>query len=503
MKYTFSQKIIWEKDKRLIQSHGFIPYCKTYCANNDLKIAKHQIIMATKLERAMTTPNYRLMIKMPPGHAKSTYASILAPTYFLGRFPKKNVIMTTHTQEFSDRWGRRCRSLIQEPSYNYIFNTMLSKESAAASRFDLANDSSYFGSGILGNFTGLRGDLLIGDDWLRGKEDADSDIIRQKIWDAWIWDLRTRLKPNGSIILVGTPWHEDDHFGRILLSNDRDNWDVIELPAIIETQEEKENDALQREIGEALWPDYISREMLLSIKNSLGKKDIRMWNSLYQVKPSVESGDYFKKEWEQYVTHLPKNLDYYGASDYAVTEGRGDYTAHVIVGHDPIHDEIYIVHVWREQAESNVWVDEFLDLVNKYKPLMWAEERGQIISTLDPYIKKMFQNPKQRYVMRQQFTSTTQKTARARSFQAYMSSGSVYILKAPWNDKLTRELRSFPAGTNDDQVDALSLIGRMLNEMVKTVEKSPKTEEYEYKSSTIVLPGLDFKMNRPGLRNKI
>lgn len=482
---TKIEKLIWERDKRLIHSQGFLPYCRKYCRDNDLILANHQIFMAHKLELAMTTSNSRLMIKMPPGHAKSTYSSILAPTYFLGRFPKKNIIMTTHTQEFSDRWGRRCRALIQEPSYRHIFNTTLSKESAAVSRFDLENGSSYFGSGILGNFTGLRGDLVIGDDWFRGIEDADSETIRQKIWNAYIWDLRTRLKPNGSIILIGTPWHEDDHFGRILLSNDKDKWDVIELPALA-----KEKDALDREIGEPLWPDYITMEMLIDIRDSLSKKDMRMWNSLYQVSPTSESGDYFHKEWEQYVNYLPANLDYYGASDYAVTDGRGDYTIHAIIGHDTKHDDIYVAHIWRAQVESNVWVDEFLDLVNEYEPLMWAEERGQIMSTLDPYIKKMFQQPKQRYVMRHQFTSSAEKTARARSFQAYMSSGHVYFLQAEWTDNLIKELRSFPSGRNDDQVDALGLIGRMLNEMVKTIEKTPRKEEYEFKSGMIMLPGL-------------
>lgn len=482
------EKFLWERDRRLINSKGFLPYCEAYCRRNFLTIAKHHVYMAHKLELAMTIPNYRLMIKMPPGHAKSTYSSILAPTYFLGRFPKKNIIMTTHTQEFSDRWGRKCRGLIQEPDYEYIFNTTVSKESSAVSRFDLTNGSSYYGSGITGNFTGLRGDLVIGDDWYSGIEAADSETIRQKVWDSWIWDLRTRLKPGGSIVLIGTPWHEDDHFARILLSKDRDKWDIIELPALA-----IENDPLNRNIGEPLWPDYITLEMLIDIRDSLDNQDIRMWNSLYQVSPSCEEGTYFKKEWVKIVNRVPDKLDYYGASDYAVTAGDGDYTVHVVIGYDNKNDDIYIVDLWRKQTEPDEWVEAMLELVNKYKPLIWAEEGGQIIKTIDSYIRKEFQNPKQRYVMREQFTSVTNKTSRARGFQAKMKQGKVYILNADWTPNLTKELMSFYSGKYDDQVDALSLIGRMLNEMVKTVEKSPKKEEYEYKSGTIMLPGLDFK----------
>jgi predicted phage terminase large subunit-like protein len=444
--------------------------------------------MAKKIELAMTTPNYRLMIKMPPGHAKSTYASILAPTYYLGMFPKKIVIMTTHTQDFSNDWGRACRRIISGEEYQYIFKSSLMKDSAAVDRFDLDNGSKYYGAGIQGNITGKRANLIIGDDWLRGIKDADSEVVRESIWRAYVWDLRTRLSPGGSIILIGTPWHEDDHFGRILTSNERERWDVIELPALA-----KLNDPLGRIPGEPLWPDYISQQMLDDIRNSLNASDMRMWNSLYQVSPTIDSGDYFKREYIQYTNHIPDKLDYYGASDYAVTAGRGDYTVHVIIGHDTKNDDIYVIDVWRAQEDSNVWIKEFLALVNRHEPLMWAEESGQIIKSLDPYIQKEFQNIKQRYVMRHQFTSTTEKTSRARSIQAYMAQGKVYILKDHWTEDLVKELLSFPSGRHDDQVDALGLIGRMLNEMVKTIEKPQRKVEYEYQSGTILLPSLNDK----------
>jgi predicted phage terminase large subunit-like protein len=478
----------WELAKRQVASDGFVPYCEDYCSRNGLVMAKHQYFMAKKLELAMTTPDSRLMIKMPPGHSKSTYSSILAPTYFLGRFPKKNVIMTTHTQEFSDRWGRRCRGLIQEPYYDHFFNVSVSKDSAAVSRFDLTNGSTYFGSGILGNFTGLRSDLIIGDDWYRGIEEADSETIRQKIWEAYVWDLRTRLKPGGSIVLIGTPWHEDDHFGRILTSKDKDSWEVIELPALA-----FKNDPIGRKEGDPLWPEYITLKMLTDIRDSLDKEDIRMWNSLYQVSPTVESGDYFKKEWIKTVNRIPPDLSIYGASDYAVSAGRGDYTVHAIVGHDDKNDDLYIIDIWREQAESNIWVEKFLELAKKHKTIVWAEESGQIIKSLDPFIRKEMETRKQ-YVYREQFTSVVDKTTRARSFQAYMAQGKVYILNAEWTRDLERELLSFPSGKNDDQVDSLSLVGRLLDDMRLKQSPAKKVAEFEYRSNMIMLPELNERV---------
>ena len=484
-------KLQWELDKRELHEQGFVTYCEQFCRDNHLTFAKHQKYIAQKLENAMVTPNSRLIMKTPPGHAKSTYASILAPTYYLGRFKNKSVIMTTHTQEFSDRWGRKNRALIQEPSYQYKFGTELSKDSAAVSRFDLTNGSTYYGSGILGNFTGHRGDLIVGDDWYTGIESADSEVMRQKVWQAYIWDLRTRLKPGGSIILIGTPWHEDDHFGRILQSNDKDNWDVIELVAVTETQEQVDKDVMGRGLNQALWPEYISYDMLMDIKNSLNKEDMRMWNSLYQVSPSFEGGHYFLKEDIQIVNHLPNTkLDFYGASDYAVSEGKGDYTVHGIVGYDTYHDELYVIKIWREQTTSDVWIEQFLDLAKEHKTLVWAEESGQILKSLDPWIRKRMQD-RGEYVFRQQFTSATDKTSRARAIQAYFRRKKVFVLKDAWTDCFEKELLSFPSGKNDDQVDVMSLIGRLLRELVKGVEKKSKIVEYEYKTGQIKLPGLD------------
>lgn len=474
-----------ELQRRNINEGGFLSYCQAHCIQHDLTMARHHRFMVQKLERAMTVPGYNLMISMPPGHAKSTYASLLAPTYYLGKFPNKSVIMTTHTQEFSDQWGRDCRRIISSEEYQHYFQTSLRRDSSAASRFDLTNGSKYYGSGILGNVTGKRADLAIGDDWLRGIEDADSEVMRQKLWRAYLWDLNTRLKPGGSKIIIATRWHEDDPIGRILLSKDRENWDVINLPAIAEQE-----DILGRQPGEALWPDYITLKMLTDIRDSLNKEDIRMWNSLYQQKPTLDSGFYFIKEWMQYINKLPEGLDYYGASDYAVSEGKGDYTVHAIIGYDAKNDDIYIVKIWRERTTPDVWVEEFINLALHYKTLVWAEESGQIIKSVDPFIVKELRN-RNKFIFREQFTCAVDKAARARAFQAYMAQKKVYILNDDWTDELTKEMLAFPNGRHDDQVDALGLIGRLLKELVLRVEKKTKKAEYDYESGRLRLPDLN------------
>jgi len=172
----------------------------------------------------------------------------------------------------------------------------------------------------------------------------------------------------------------------------------------------------------------------------------------------------------------PAHMRIYGASDYAVTADGGDYTVHAVIGIDP-HDNIYILDVWRQQTDSNVWIDVFCDLVIKHKPLNWAEEQGQILKSIGPFIERRMLERKA-YCAREQFTVVADKPTRARSFQARMAMGKVYFpVNAPWLADLENEMFSFPAGGDDDQVDALVLVGRMLDAMIAgTVPETPEPD---------------------------
>lgn len=476
-------KAKWEVARRLIEKDGFIPFCNAF----GYDLARHHVLMAKKLERTISEPNYNLIICMPPGHAKSRYASVLFPSYVLGHFPNKAFLSITHTQDLSNKWGRYCKRIILDPQYEYLMETTLRRDSKSASEFSLENGSEYYASGILGNITGQRADLIGIDDPFKGIEEADSLTIRDKVWDAYIFDIRSRIKPNASKIVVATRWHDDDLIGRILNSPDCKNWDIIILPAIAE-----ENDTLGRKVGEALWPEYIPIHQLLNEKTTLDKGDIRAWNSLYQQKPTLEEGNYFKKDWVQRINKPPAGLNYYGASDYAISEGKGDYTVHVIVGHDPKKDDIYIIDIWRKRTTPDEWIEAFIDLSIDYDPLMWGEESGQIIKSLDSVIEKEMRRANH-FVYREQFPSLTDKTSRCRSFQAYMAAGRVYIKNDDWTDSLISEMMAFPSGSHDDQVDALSIIGRMLYDMMVTKKKKLPRSMYNFKSNQLVLP--DIKEN--------
>jgi predicted phage terminase large subunit-like protein len=148
-----------------------------------------------------------------------------------------------------------------------------------------------------------------------------------------------------------------------------------------------------------------------------------------------------------------------------VTADGGDYTVHVVVGIDHLNN-MYLLDIWRKQAPADVWVDAFCDLVQKYRPLEWAEEPGQIKSGVGPFLEKRMR-ARRVYVNRRSFTSRGDKAVRARSIQGRMALDGLYYPKnANWTPDFLAELLSFPAAKYDDQVDALGLCGQLLDIMV-------------------------------------
>ncbi len=395
---------------------------------------------------------------MPPGAAKSTYASILYAPWHLAQNPSANIIAASHTAELAEKWGRRVRNLIAE--HSAVLGVGLAPDSQAAGRWETDHGGEYFAAGVGGAIAGRRADLVVIDDPIRSREDADSETVRDKIWDWYKSDLYTRLKPGGRIVLIQTRWHEDDLAGRLLadMQAGGDRWEVISLPALAE-----ENDALGRSVGQPLWPEWEDAANLERKRRAVGARD---WSALYQQRPAPEDGDYFKVEWLKPYDIAPdsKLMRIYGGSDYAVTADGGDYTVHCVVGLDP-EGRMYLLDLWRKQAASDEWVEAFCDLVRKWKPLGWAEEQGQIKSGVGPFLDRR-QRERQAYVFREQFPTRGDKAIRAQSIRGRMAQEGLYVPSgAAWYPALRSELLSFPAGKHDDQVDALGLVGQLLNKM--------------------------------------
>jgi predicted phage terminase large subunit-like protein len=310
---------------------------------------------------------------------------------------------------------------------------------------------------------GRRCDLGIIDDPIRGREDADSDRVRARIWSWYTDDFKPRLKPNAAEVLITTRWHEDDLAGR-LLERERAAWRVLELP-----MEAMAGDPLGRAPGERLWPEWFTQEMV-----EQAKLDVRAWNALYQQQPASETGDYFLLDWFSNIyKELPPEAVKYGSGDYAVSEGKGDYTELGIFAVDA-QSNVYVCDWWRGQTTSNKWIEAQCDLIIKHKPACWFGESGPIKRAVEPYLTRRM-TERRAFVRLEWMSSVAEKTARCRPFQALASAGKVFVPEhAGWKAELLGQLTRFPSGKYDDGVDVCSLIGRGIELM-----PAPRIRRYE------------------------
>ena len=396
------------------------------------------------------------MVFMPPGSAKSTYASDLFPAWFLAQGPDRRVIATSNTADLAGTFSRRVRGRIRAhaPTLGY----RLDRE--AEDLWTTTNGGEYRAAGIGGVITGLRADLALIDDPVKSREEADSAARRNRVWDWFQDDLRTRLRPGAAIVVVQTRWHQDDLSGR-LLEAQRDQWRVVSLPAEAET-----GDPLGRAPGEMLWADD-GYGYAASLERTKAEASPRSWSALYQQRPVPDTGGYFQSEWLHAADSLPDQatMRIYGGSDYAVTANGGDYTVHAVVGMDP-NGRLWLLDLWRGQAAADTWIETFCDLVRQWHPIGWAEETGQIRAGLGPFLERRMRE-RQAYVARYAFPTRGDKSIRAQSIRGRMALDGLHLPRhASWRHAFEAELLTFPAGKHDDQVDALGLVGQLLDRMV-------------------------------------
>lgn len=410
------------------------------------------------------------MLLMPPRHGKSELASRRFPAFYLGRHPEKQIASISAAAPLADDFGREVRNLIQSDEYRAIFDLRLAEDSQAKNKWHTKQGGIYYALGIGSQFMGRGADAMLIDDPFASMADALSELERKNVWDWYTGTAYNRLQPGGAIVLINHRMHEDDLSGRLLAQQAAggDKWEVVELPAI-------DND------GVPLWPEAYPLEALERIRSN---SQPRFWSALYQQRPAPEEGDYFKADWLKTYSSLPPRteMQVYGGSDYAVTADGGDYTVHCVVGLDA-EGRMYLLDLWRRQASSDVWVEAFCDLVKQWKPLGWAEEKGQIASGVGPLLDRRSRE-RQAFVFREAFPTRGDKAIRAQSIRGRMAMNGLYVpANAPWLAEFRSELLHFPAGKHDDQVDALGLVGQLLDKMVsgtrpKAGEK-PKFTDYK------------------------
>ena len=401
-------------------------------------LAKHLDLLNQELWQLATGQNHRLIVNMPPRHGKSEFVSKYFPAWYLGRYPEKKVILASYEASFAAQWGGKARDLLAEFGPD-LFGVSVDPTSSATDYWKVAGHQGVMNTaGVAGPITGKGADILIIDDPVKGPEDAESQVLREKTWDWFDTVARTRLEPSGAIVLVMTRWHKDDLAGRLL---NEGGWRHVCFPAIA-----TDKDPLGRQEGEALWPDRFPLEMLLNERKA--QMDAYNWSALYQQCPYEAGGNILKRQWWQFYDERPRLLqrivqswdtafDKKTSSDYTVcgTWAEGDRG-------------FYLLDVWRSRVEFPELKRAFVALFNEWLPyavLIENKASGQSL------IQEANRGSTIPVIAVEAIKS---KEIRAHLVTPLLESGRVWLpANATWLRDYLDECEAFPSGVHDDQVD--------------------------------------------------
>lgn len=389
----------------------------------------------------------RVMIFMPPRHSKTKHVSHYFPAWLLSIAPHIRLITASYGATLAHRNSRFVRNLIATPEYHSAYpNVKLSEDTASVNEWDIAETTGgLIAAGVGGGLTGHGANLIVIDDPVKSRAEAESATYRQRLKDWYENDLLTRLEePGGAIILMNTRWHTDDLAGYLLDSDDQ--WQVLSLPALAGS-----DDPIGREPGEALWADRYTAEILAERRERMGEY---AFASLYQQTPLPPGGRLFDTEQIEVIDYVPECREIVRFYDLAVTAKKhSDYTAGARLGITASEDLI-IMDMYRVQK---VLPDVEKDIVRNAgedgrttRIRLEAEKAG--IVQLD----YLMRNPAMHGYTIDAKPPVGDKFTRAQPFASRVNAGKVKMLRGAWNRPLLDELAVFPAGEHDDQVDALS-----------------------------------------------
>ena len=408
----------------------------------------HIELLASKLEAVERGDIRRLAIFMPPRHGKSILTSEFFPAWYMGRNPDKYIICSTYAQDLADDFGRKVRNQLQDKRYTDIFpDAELSTDSSSMRRFNTTKGGVYYAVGAGSAITGRGAHLLLIDDPIKGREEADSAAMRKNLLDWYRATAYTRLMPNGSVILIQTRWHEDDLAGWILKETGHEGWDVVEFPAILN---ERAAGMLDLKEGDPLWEDSYPIERLQEIKKTVGTRE---WSSLYAQKPSVEEGNIIKRWWwKTWTRENPPEMDYILQSwdtAYTVTE-TSDYSActtwGVFSGEGGYN--LYLIDSFREKLTFPELKNQAVHLYNELQPdLVLVEAKASGWSLVQELMRTGIPitpfNPKK-----------MDKLARVHSVAPLFEGGRIWAPDTDESANVMNQFAMFPNTKHDDLVDS-------------------------------------------------
>jgi predicted phage terminase large subunit-like protein len=429
---------------------NLVDWATEVMTSSGLTPAAHHRFLLKNLDLITVGKIKRLLVLMPPGSAKSTYTSVLFPVWWFMQHPQSSLIAASHTAALVEHFSRRIQALIGVHHQKIGFN--LQNDDRSASHWKTDTGGEYFAIGVRGAITGRRADLVIIDDPVKSMGESDSAKQRQFVWDWYTAELTTRLKPDARVVVVMTRWHEQDLGGQLIARGSED-WRVLRLPAIAE-----ESDPLGRPPGAPLWPEWESLDALTKKRTVVGS---RIWSALFQQSPRSATGSLIKVGQLEITGPVlitePTSSRIVRAWDLAATPDSAQSDPDWTVG----------LRLAAEEGGRYV-VEDIVRLRGNYRQVQEAilstarsDGHSVVISLpIDPGQAGKGQIAQLSSLLAgyRIYTSREQgsKVSRALLVAAQIEAGNFVIRRGSWNQEFIYELTSFPQGTKDDQVDALS-----------------------------------------------
>jgi predicted phage terminase large subunit-like protein len=413
-----------------------------------------------------------LILQEPPQHSKSMTVTETLPSWYLGKYPKNRVIIASYNDETGERFTRRNKEKIKQ--YGKALFDIEIGAIDRATEFELTNNvGRMISRGIMGGITSNPANLIIIDDPIKNRQEADSETYRNRVWEEWQNTIKTRLAANAKIIVIMTRWHEDDLAGRII--QNESNVTLINLPC-----EAEENDPLGRPVGDSLFPEIgKDNKWLKEFKSGYQTQEgNRAWLALFQGRPTAVEGNMIKREWWKYYIEPPKQFDMIlqswdmtfkdtDGSDYVVGQVWGNFGA-----------DIYLIDQVRARMDFPCTIQAFLDLTKKHPTattkLVEDKANGSaVIAMLTHKVGGIIP-----------VTPKESKQARVSAVSPLIEAGNVHLPQnAHFTNGFVEECSSFPNGAHDDQVDCMS---QALQRFMYAREHDP-----------IVNPIYNFSFERP------
>jgi predicted phage terminase large subunit-like protein len=436
--------IFWKFIKRVYPRYSFYKFHAT---------------VIEQLQRVIDGECNRLILQVPPRHGKSLLASQLLPAAYLLAHPDRFVGISSYSAELAEGFSRKAREFFREGG------GLLNPTSQAVNAWGTETGGGLWAAGVGGAITGRSGHLLIIDDPVKNREDAESERLMEKLNDWYTSTLYTRLEPQvGAIVVIQTRWSENDMIGQLLENEKnvsekgRENWTIVDLPALYEDAGSRPPlpehcptvPDWRTEEGQALCPQRYDTDDLERIREAVGSRDFA---SLYQQRPAPEGGNMFNPDWWQYYNYdtvMPEFQRIMLSVDATFTAtNKSDYVVGVVVGQ--AGSRFYILDMVREK----------LDVVGTMSMIARMYKRHALSGTIIELAASgyaVYQMMSQRVPGLIGYKPDRSKEARASGLVPIVEAGNVFLpASATWLEAFINEFSLFPASKNDDMVDGLTM----------------------------------------------